>query len=531
MRYHGPRRARASRIAALGLALAAAACAGDPAARRPDIVLYASGADLQSPNPLVTVHPLAKAVQKHVLLMTVAAYDSVLRPVPRLARWEWSADRTTLTLRLRPDVRWHDGVPTRAADVVWTLEMARAPAVAYPRARDLAAVTEVRALDSLTVRLRFARAQPTFPDVLTDLAVLPAHRFAGLAPGDVRTAPFSQAPLGNGPFAFVEHRPNQRWVFRRFEGFPADLGRPAFERLVIVVVDEPATKLAALTSGELDFAGISPAHARFVRENASLRAIEYPLMFVYGLVWNLRRPPFDEPDVRRAFAHAIDRRLVVDAYLYGFGVPAHGSVPPEHPWHESPPPVPYDPAAARRLLDAAGFRPGPDGVRRRGDVRLAFELFTVGSGDLPLEQMLQAQLADVGVAVTLRPLELGAFLARAQGPARDYDALVIGIPGDLDLGYVAALFDGRSAGPLAHAGYRSEAFDAALARVDAARTAAELEAAWREAQRILAADQPVAWLYHARGLQGANRRVEHARPDLRGELWDVTRWRIRGTVP
>lgn len=491
-------------------------------------MLYASGADLQSINPLFTVHPLAKSVQKHLLFLTVAAYDSTLQPVPRLASWEWSADRTLLTLHLRPDVVWHDGVPTRARDVVWTLDMARAPTVAYPRARDLATLADVAAPDSLTVRLRFRRPQPTFPDVLTDLAILPAHRFAGLAPGEVRMAPFNAAPVGNGPFAYQEHRPNQRWVFRRFERFPPDLGAPTIDRVVVVVVDEPATKLAALTSGELDFAGISPAHAGFVRRDPRLRVVDYPVILVYAVFWNLRRAPFADARVRRALTMAVDRRLIVDAYLYGFGTVANGPVPSEHPWYEPLPAVPHDPAAARRLLDETGWLPGRDGVRRHGGRRLAFDLLTVGSGDAPLEQMLQAQLRNVGVEVTIRPLELSTFLAVAQGQKRDFDALVMGTPGDLALGYVAALFESREPGPLAYAGYRSAEFDAAVARVRAATTAEALEAAWRQVQRTLNADQPVTWLYHARGLQGASRRIQHAHPDLRGELADIARWRIAG---
>lgn len=501
-------------------------CTVEHGAGRTATVLYASGADLQSINPLVTVHPLAKAVQKHVLLLTLAAYDSTLTPVPRLATWEWNGERTTLTFRLRPDVRWHDGVPTRARDVVWTLEMARSAAVAYPRARDLAPLAAIEAPDSLTVRLRFRRAQPTFPDVLTDLAILPAHRFEGVTPDQVRTAGFNAEPVGNGPFVFVEHRHNQRWVFRRAPRLPAALDVPTIERFVVAVVDEPATKLAALTSGELDFAGISPAHAAFVRRDPRLRVIDYPVMFVNAVFWNLRREPFTDPRVRRALTLAIDRQLLVDAYLYGFGTVAHGPVPPDHPWHESVQAVPFDPVQARQLLGAAGWRRGPDGIRRRNGSRLAFTLLTVGSGDLPLEQMLQAHLRTVGVDVTIRPRELATFLAVAQGRDRDFDAVVMGTPGDLALGYVAALFEGGTPGPLAYAGYRNPAFDAALARAADVASEGALEDAWRDVQRILAADHPVTWLYHARGLQGANRRVVGAAPDLRGELADIARWRI-----
>lgn len=487
-------------------------------------MLYASGADLQSINPLVAVHPLAKQVQNHVLFLTLATRDSALRPVPRLASWEWDQGRTALRLHVRRDVTWHDGPPTTADDVVWTLERARDPAVAYPRAGELRDLSAVAREDSFTVTLRFRMPQPTFPDVLTDLAILPAHLLADVAPGDLRTAPFNRAPVGNGPFAFVEYRPNQRWVFRRFDGFPADLGRPAIERLVVVVVDEPATKLAALTSGELDFAGISPAHAGFVRDNPRLRVIDYPGLVTYGVIFNLRRPLFSDRRVRQALSRAIDRQAIIDGCLYGFGRPAAGPVHPDLPGAEPPHDVGYDPAAAGRLLEEAGWRMEAIGLRSRDGVRLAFDLLTVGSGDLALEQMLEAQWRAVGAAVRIRRVELATFLAIAQGPARDFDALVTGIPGLVSLGHVAALYDGD--GPLAYAGYRDDGLRAAFAGVRDARTSEEAAEAWRAVQAILAWAEPSAWLYHARGVQGAARRIGNVRMDLRGELVGISAWSV-----
>ncbi len=92
------------------------ACGGG-SQRRGATVLFASGADLQSINPLLTTHPLARQVQRYVLLTTLARYDSALTPRPYLAR-SWTTSGRTLTLRLRTDVRWHDGTPTSARDVV-----------------------------------------------------------------------------------------------------------------------------------------------------------------------------------------------------------------------------------------------------------------------------------------------------------------------------------------------------------------------------------------------------------------------------
>jgi peptide/nickel transport system substrate-binding protein len=499
----------------VALGLAAAACAPAPP---PGTVLYASGAELQSINPLLTVHPLAKQVERYVLFLTLARYDTALVARPYLARgWSWSPDRRRLLITLHADVRWDDGVPTTAADVVFTLDAARDPATGYPRAADLACLVDVRAVDSLVVRLGFCRPQARFPDVLTDLAIVPAHLLAAIPHGRLRTAAFNAHPVGNGPFRFVEHLPNQRWVFEANPGFPAALGGPPeIRRLVVVIVDEAATKLAGLVTGELDVAGIQPMDAGLVRRDPALRVEDYPILLTYGLVWNTRRPPFDDARLRRALTMALDRRAIVDAYLYGFGVVADGPVPPWHPLAVPVPRVPYDRAGAAALLDSLGWRPGPDGIRRRAGRALGFTLLTVGAADNALEQMLQADFRAVGVRMAIRQLELGAFLARATGPARDYDALVTGVPGDLALGYLRGLFDSRRlGGPLQFAQYRNPAVDRALDAGD-----------FGLVQRIVARELPITFLYHARGLQGLSRRLGGVRMDLRGELASLRHWHL-----
>ena len=497
------------------LALAAAGCG--PVAP-PATVFYASGADLQSINPLLTVHPLARQVQRYALFLTLARYDSALVARPYLAeRWRWSPDRRALELTMRRDVRWHDGAPTTAADVAFTLNAARDPATGYPRRSDLECLTDARATADATVRLTFCRPQPGFPDVLTDLAILPAHLLAALPHDQLRRAAFNQRPVGNGPFRFVSYRPGQRWVFDADPDFPAALGGPpGIRRLVVVVVDEAATKLAGLVTGELDVAGIQPMHAALVRRDPRLAVVDYPILLTYGLVWNTGRPPFGDPRLRRALTLALDRRAMVDAYLYGFGVVADGPVPPWHPLAVPVDRVPFDRSASGALLDSLGWRLGADGWRRREGRPLAFTILTVGAADNSLEQMIQSDFAAVGVNAHVRQLELGAFLARAGGAARDYDALVTGILGDLSLGYLHGLFDSRRlAEPLQYAQYRNPAVDRALDAGDLGQV-----------QRIVARDLPITLLYHARGLEGLSRRVDGVRMDLRGELATLQQWHI-----
>ncbi len=454
------------------------ACAGG--ARRGDTVILASGADLQSANPLLTVHPLARQVQRYALLVTLVRYDSALTPAPYLARrWTWSADRTALTFQLFSGLRWHDGTPTTAGDAAWTLNAARAIETGYPRRSDLAELVRVEAPDDSTLLLGFAEPQPRMPDVLTDLAILPRHAFDGIPLSRLREAPWNRAPIGNGPFRFVRYEPNRKWVFAANPDFPTELGGPPrLERFVIAVVDEPTTKLAALTAEELDFAGINPAHAQFVQHDDRLAVLDYPLLLSYAIVFNLRHPPFDRLEARRAVASAIDRPAIVNGVLFGYGTPSTSPIPP-----------------ALAQPDRPTSPPTPPSLRPP----LSFELLTVGSGEAALEQLLQAQLARAGIHARIRQLELSTFLDRVQGSSHEFDAAVMGIPGDLALGYLSQV--------IAISGLRTS-----LAR-----------------DRLLGLIQdslPATFLYHARGVQGMNRRVLGVRMDVRGELVTLSRWHV-----
>jgi peptide/nickel transport system substrate-binding protein len=516
--------ARAIAFALSGLLFDACIAPQRPA----NVASYASGSDLESGNPLVTVHPLSRQVQRFALFVTLARYDAQLEPAPYAARaWDWSADRRVLTLHLVPALRWHDGQPTTARDVAFTLDAARDPATGYWRSADLASVDTVAALDDSTAAIHFRTPQSAFPLILCELPIAPAHLLDKIPRAELRRASYNLQPIGNGPFKFVERRPGARWTFARNDDFPKALGGPPrLAGLVVTVVDEPTTKFAGLASGDLDVAGIAPTMASLVRRDPSLRVVDYPILFSTGLIFNVAKPPFNDVRVRRAIGLSIDRERIVQAALAGYGRPASGPVPPESPFALDTPVV-RNPALADSLFDSAGLHRAANGARAINGRPFEFDLLTVGSGDNALEQLVQADLATHGIRVNIRQVELGSFLTQARASKKSFDVLVAGIPGDVSLSYLAAMFDSpQRGGALDYAGYHTPRVDSAFARVRASSTDNARIAAWRDVQRDLAADVPVAWIYHSRGVQGVSARLQNVLMDLRGEMVSLAQWSL-----
>lgn len=499
-------------------------CAG--IVRDGDIIVLASGADLESANPVVTVHTMSRQMQRHMLFMPLVRLDSLMEPSPWLAtRWHWSDTRDTLTFTLRTDIVWHDGVRTTARDAWLTFDAARDPQTGSPRAGDLEAVRDILAVDDTTLRFTFSRSQSGVPLVFAELPPVPSHILANVPRSEWRRHAFSTSPVGNGPFMFVSRQAGQRWRFARNPNFPMSLGGPPPAReVVIAVVDEPATKFAGLVSGELDVAGISPAMAGLVSRDPLLVLETPPVLFSTMLAFNTTRAPFDDARVRRAVSMALDRHRIVEAAVAGYAVPSTSAIPPGI-FGDAQLAPPADSAGAAALLESAGWTLATDGVRGRNGERLAVTLLTVGSGDLAVEQLLQDDLRRIGIALTVRTVELASFLAGMRAPVKEFALAYTGVPGDLALGHLSALFhSAQRGGALDYTGYHTAELDALLSAARNADGAAVRNYAWQRVSAHLESRTPVAFVYHGRGVQGRARSLDGVVMDLRGELTSIARW-------
>ncbi len=500
-------------------------------------------AEASSMNEFTSTDGNSDELQSFVLFTTLIQYDERLRAVPYLAEsWdtaslplESSNDESNapmiLTFRLRRDLKWHDGTPTTAYDVEFTLNRIKRLGADFPRAALFANYDSAVAQDSFTVAL-FLRRYPDYMDPWRFTSPMPRHILGDLSDAELAQHPFgTQSPVGNGPFRFVEHRPGDRWVFEAASEFPQTLGgRPYLDRLVYRVIEEPTTMLSELLTGELDvYQGIAPSQVAEVEESTDARVLSYASRVYAFINWNARKPLFADARVRRAMTLAIDRGRLVEAVRYGMGEVAYSPVPPYHWAHDHDlSPLPYDPERARALLDSAGWVDADgDGVRERDGEKASFELVT--NPNAVREDILaivQADLARVGVQVRASVREAQTLGADITGPERRFDAFVLGWISQFQHDDRQFFSCAQPEGPFQWAGYCNPDVDRLLDRVANLEDRAEALPLWYEYQEIVQRDQPYTFLYYEVMPNGVKERLRGVRMDIRGNLINAREWWI-----
>ncbi len=475
-------------------------------------------------NPLLYNSALAGMIYSE-LHDCLAEMSEDLTWEPRIATgWEVAADGMSLTYHLRP-WRWADGSPLTARDVAYSFDLFKDERIASPRRGFFREVVSATALDSATVRYRFAHPVSD-PVQRTWHHILPYHVVKDYDPMEVDRWPLNEHPLSNGPFILVSRAHNSELVLAPNPLYPGPSALLA--RVVLRIIPESSARVLALETGEVDLVDhLTPADAKRLERKGAARVVANGGRRFYYLQWNLENPRFKDAMTRRALSLAIDREGMIGTLLEGYGSPAASPIPPAVWNHDTGlKPDAFDPVAARRLLVEAGWRDEDgDGILERDGMKLEFEILS-RQGDPVRENggvMLKAAFADVGAAVTLRNLELAAGLARLQTGRFDayYGLLNANLYGDPS-GYVSS----RATDQFNKGRYANARVDSLLDRALGIRDRAVALPLWYELQETLAADPPCAYLFYPDNLVGVSKRLRNVRPHLLSPLNNLAAWWI-----
>jgi peptide/nickel transport system substrate-binding protein len=408
----------------------------------------------------------------------LTAIDKDLRVGPGLAEsWTVSGDAKTYTFKIRKGVTFHNGAAMEAADVVASLKRVMAKEIASPLASRLAAVESVSAQDATTVELKLKEPSAPLITSLATLAIVP-RTFEADKDG------LQKQPVGTGPFRFKEWQPNGFIALEKQAGYWKP-GLPKLDGVKFNIVPESATRQVGISSGQYAMLpNIDAATALQLKGKPGV-TLAQTLELAYTLVGlNVSRPPFDNPKVREALNYALNRGEIIDAALFGAGVPGGPLSPALKDWASDVKEFPcYVPSAAKaqELIKAAGVA-----------MPIKLTMLVLPRQDIKdIAQVVQAQLNKAGFEVELKTPELGQFIQDWRNSNFDIFASTnAGSPDPDD--YFFRTF--RTGGSTNVFKYSNPGVDKLLDEARSSVDAAARKAAYAQVQKILACEGPIAHL-------------------------------------
>ena len=380
-------------------------------------------------NPVTATDVYEGMVNSFIYESLLKRDNRTLELVPFLAQTlDASSDHLSYTFTLRDGLRWGDGMPLTADDVVFTFEIVRDPAVDAPHLRNYYRNLEkVQALDNRTVRFTFSKPYFKSLEMIGGMSIIPRHIFAK---GDFNTNPHGRSPIGSGPYKFVKWETGKEIVLSRNEDYWGK--KPHLKKIVFKIITDETVALQVLKRGEMDLMGLTPVQwTRQTRRRKFTRKFDKLQYYLPGysfIGWNMRRPYFSDKRVRRAMTMVLDRESILKNLRYGLGQIVTGNFFYEsRDYDKDIKPWPHDPRKAAALMDEAGWTDSDgDGIRDKDGVPFRFE-FTIVSGSQFAEQMatiLKEELRKVGVDMLIRPLEWALFTEVLDD--RSFDAVIMG---------------------------------------------------------------------------------------------------------
>lgn len=386
-------------------------------------------------NPAITTSG-ATHTASELLYDGLVELDDAGEPVPGLAEsWEIEEDGRIYRFALRPGVTWHDGTPFTSADVKFAFEEVILQYHSRSAASIGQALESIETPDDLTVVFTFAAPYAPLLQQLnvTEAPIVARHIYEGSDPTE---NPANLEPVGTGPFRFVSYAPDQEIRLAANESYFKD--GPFLDEVVMRVIPEAGSQVIAFEAGEIDWLwGVPGPDLERFRSDDSIGLLQTGnnpggQNCIMTVSYNLDRPVFQNPDVRRAIAHGIDRNAFLERILFGQGAvaaaPIHSGIGFAHGQGLEIPA--YDPAAASELLEQAGWVAGDGGTRVAQGVEgvtdgtpLAFEFISFGTFSA-YGELLRAQLLEIGVDVSLTAVEPPVF-AETVFTNRDFDTNII----------------------------------------------------------------------------------------------------------
>jgi peptide/nickel transport system substrate-binding protein len=324
--------------------------------------------------------------------------------VPTVANGGLSADGLTWKIKLRSNVKWHDGTAFTAEDVKYSLELINNPNFRVRNRVGHSLVKDIKVVAPDEIHWRMESPYSPYMSILSLTFMVPKHVVEKAQ--DPNTSTMNNAPVGTGPFRWGSRTPGDNILLHANTAYHGK--GPYVERLIFKYIPDLTVLYTQFRTGQVDYTGIQGILPNFVREAKTLRdrtVIVSSTSSVEHIAPNLEFGPLADRQVREALYLAVNKKAIIDALNYGLPTPTESFVP-QQAWsfQQGLPQHAHDPAKANQILDAAGWARGSDGIRAKGGVRLEFTNSTT-SGNSVREQTQQLLVQDwrgIGAAMRIQ---------------------------------------------------------------------------------------------------------------------------------
>lgn len=458
---------------------------------------FSLGGEVSLLNPILSTDTSSSAVEG-VIFTGLVKFNENLEPIPDLAtRWSVSQGGKVWTFHLRKDVKWHDGVPFTADDVVFTFNSILNPKVNSVRRSDYiidGQPIRFKALDKYTVQAILPK--PFAPFLIhAGMGIIPKHLLEGK---DINTASFNRKPIGTGPFIFKEWQSGDHVTVKRNPAYY--FGQPLLKEIVYKVIPDENSRLVALEAGEVDETGIPAKDYTRMKSAKKIKVYEYDSLVYTYLGFNLANKKFADKRVRQALAYATDKKQLVNLIFRGLASPAYApSAPVSWAYSDKVPKYEFNPAKAKKLLKEAGAE------------NLEFTIL-LNQGNKEREKaavILQQQYRKVGVKVNVRVMEWSSLLKIVNAPRdpKEFEAVIMGWSLGLDPDAYSIWHSSQYPAGFNFVKYKQPEVDKLLEEgrttIDKSRRKKIYAKLWEQ----IADDQPYIFLWYPKSVEGVNERV------------------------
>ncbi len=446
--------------------------------------------------------------------------------------WQFSPDCLQLTWKLKRDIKWHDGHPFTAEDVMFTYQAMINPKTPTAYKEDFLAVKHAEIVDPYTFRVTYTR--PLAKAVQSwSMWMLPKHLLEKyVADGKLKESPENSRPVGTGPYRFQEWKSGEKVVLVSNHNYYA--GRPYLGRIVYRVIPNQGTIFLELKAKGVDLASLTAIQysrqTEYPAFRKAYRKYRYPSSAYTYFGFNLKDPRFADRRVRQAFAHAINKQELIEGVLMGLAREATGPIRPgTWAYTDKVARYEYSPEKAKALLAEAGFKDNGDGLLRDKDGKpFSFTIRTNQGNEerKKVAEIIQQRLAAIGVTTEIQVIEWASFIKEFIKKKR-FEAVVLGWGVGTDPDQYG-VWHSSQMGPdqLNQISYANPEVDRLLEDGRASCHQQERVKYYHRFQEVLAEDQPLVFLYFRDALPVVSARVQGVEPAPSGIFYNFIQWYV-----